>query len=466
MKPIRAFALVICLLAAAALAPPAQALELRDFDIAQSVSNNQYPAIHVRFDRTADDWTVVTDDIVEVRIRYHVIVKSSYALTNSMIRTKLDGMEAEAPLNSTNSQYSETHRGTLRLRKPGSQLHEIKQTALDICRTIRRNGGKPNKEHRITRMFSAHGHIDAYNTAPAGFTADSADADKLMRVDVICMKDPTWHEPLQPSGVGLAAGESDFKVIKLELFLTTFENQYTTPSPGLRCKKLQVKVRIETSQAGQVSYKIWRQPGERIDRVKYIRHQTSGPFKGRFVHEEVFVDTFNKTTYQQYMVETAGSPVGVSTPWKEKHIICTGPGEGGLTLGPGPGGNPADDLPKFTVTDANVMLERLAGNACPAKVRVTARYRTNMPGSFEHHVGCTQGAAHSGTLEAKDRVGTTYTVKHVMVIDVPQSGELTCSARPIQFGHELSLKKLLVRCAGPPPGLGTPAKPPAQPKRR
>jgi hypothetical protein len=447
-------------MAAVLLAPGAHALSLEDFEIRQSINDNQYPAIRVKFDRTADNWTVVTDDMVDVRILYTVRIKATHALVNSKVRVTLDGMQAEDPLNSSTSEYKEIHTDTLRLRKPGSQLGEIRQTALDICKTIRGNGGKPNKEHRISRMFSAHGHIDATSTSPAFYASDQADANKLMRVDVVCLEDPAWHEPLQPSGVGLGAADRDFKVVKLDLFLTTFENQYTTPSPGLRCKKLQVKVRIETNEAGQLSYKIWRQPGQSMDRVKYINHQTSGPFKGRFVHEEVFVDTFDKTTYQQYMVETAGSPVGVSTPWKEKHIICTGPGEGGLTMGQGPGGNPADELPTFAVTDANVMLERLAGNACPAKVRVTARYRANMPGKFEHHVGCSNGSTRSGTLEAKQPVGANYEVRDVMVIDVPQSGELTCSARPIKFGQELSLKKMQVQCEGPPRKLSTPAKPP------
>jgi hypothetical protein len=454
------------LVAAVALAPRAHALKLEKFDIQQEVSNNQYPAIHVKFDRAADNWTLVTNDMVDVRISYSVEVKAAYALANSEIGISLDGMDAEEPLSSTNNHHSETHSGTLRLRKPGNQLDEIKQTALDICQTIRGNGGKPNKEHRIDRYFRASGHIEAYTTA-TWFTEATASANKLVRVDVVCDEDPTWHGPIQPSGIGLATGDRDFKVIKLDLFLTTFENQYTTPSPGLRCKKLQVKVRIETSKAGQLSYKIWRQPGEAINRIKFIEHQASGPFKGRFVYEETFVDTFSKSTYQQYMVETPGSPVGVSTPWKEKHILCTAPGEGGLTVGPGPGGNPADELPKFSVIDANVLMQRLPGNACPAKVRVTATYRTNMPGSFEHHLGCTNGASRSGTLEAKDPISATnYGAKQEMIVDVPQTGELTCSARPIQFGHELALKKLLVQCAGPPPGFRTPVKPAAPTNRR
>ena len=456
MKLIKPIAMLVVL--AGALATPAHALKLKDFGIAQNVVGNEYPAIRVKFDRAADNWTIVTGDMVEVSIRYHVEVEATHALANSEVSISLDEMSAEEPLTSTNILLNETHTGTLRLRKPGNQLGEIRQTALDICKTIRGNGGKPNKEHRITRLFSAHGHIDAFTTATA-FTEKRADTHKLMRVDVVCEEDPTWHGPIQPSGVGLAAADRDFKVIKLELFLTTFENQYTTPSPGLRCKKLQVKVRIETSKAGQLSYKIWRQPGDDIERIKFVSHQASGPFKGRFVHEETFVDTFNQTTYAQYMVETAGSPVGVSTPWKDKHIICTGPGEGGLTLGPGPGGNPADELPGFAVTDANVMLQRLPGNACPARVRVTASYRTNRPGSFEHHVGCSNGFSRSGTLNANDRISAnTYAVKEQVIIEVPQTGELTCSARPVQFGQELALKKLLVQCAGPPPGFRTPRK--------
>jgi len=452
-----AFAAIACL----ALAPSAYALKLEGFEIRQEISQDKYPAIHVKFDHAADNWTVVTADPVEVRILYSVKVKASHALANSKVTISLDGMEAEEPLNSTNINYSETHSNTLVLRKPGNQLTKIKQAALDICQTIRGNGGKPNKEHRIPKPFTAHGHVEAYTTA-TWFTEATASADLAMRIDVVCDEDPTWHGPIQPSGLGLAAADRDFKVIKLDLFLTTFENQYTTPSPGLRCKKLQVKVRIETSKAGQLSYKIWRQPGESIDRLKFISLQTSGPFKGRFVHEEVFVDTFDKSTYQQYMVETPGSPVGVSTPWKEKHILCTGPGEGGLTTGQGPGGNPADELPKFTVVDANVIMQQLPGGACPAKVRVTANYRTNMAGSFEHHLGCTNGVSRTGTLEAKDPISATnYGAKFEVVVDMPQSGELTCSARPVKFGHEVAFRKLQVQCAGPPPGFRAPTKPPA-----
>jgi hypothetical protein len=347
------------------LSPDAYALKLEGFNIKQVVAGNDYPAIRVKFNHSTDNWTDVTSDMVEVKIEYRVDVKSAYALANSEISISLDNMYAEEGLHSSNSNYSELHIGTLRLRKPGNQLEEIKDTALDICNQIRGNGGKPNKEHRITRTFTASGHIDAYNTGPF-FTEEMADDDKLMRVDVICEKDPTWHGPIQPKDIGLGAAAPDFKVIKLDLFLTTFANQYTTPSAGTRCQKLQVKLRIETSKEGQLSYTLWRQPGEKIHKVKFVSFQDSGPFKGRFVHEEVLWETFDKTTFQQYMLETPGIPVGMSTPWKEKHIICKGPGPGGLTTGPGPGGSPGSELPAFRVIDANVMLQRLPGNACPA----------------------------------------------------------------------------------------------------
>ena len=183
MKSIKLLAILA--LAAATLAPSVQALTLEDFEIRQSIDDNQYPAIRVKFDRAADDWTVVTDDMVDVRILYTVRIKATHALVNSKVTISLDEMRAEDPLHSTNDDIKEIHSDTLRLRKPGSQLGEIKQTALDICKTIRRNGGKPNKEHRINRMFSAHGHIEASTTSPVFYSSEAADAHKLMRVDVV-----------------------------------------------------------------------------------------------------------------------------------------------------------------------------------------------------------------------------------------------------------------------------------------
>jgi hypothetical protein len=139
----------------------------------------------------------------------------------------------------------------------------------------------------------------------------------------------------------------------------------------------------------------------------------------------------------------------MSTPWKEIQILCTGPGTGGLagTQQPGPG----NELPTFTVIDSNVILQRLPGNRCPARVKVIASYRTNMQGSFEHFVGCSNGVNHQGMLAARDPISdTNFGVRREYIVEMAQSGELTCSARAIEFPKELALRKLAVRCDGAP----------------
>src|SRR4051812_23201466 len=114
--------LILCA-ALLTLAPPAMALKLEGFKIKQIALQNEYPAIHVKFDRAADNWTVVTNDDVRVVLDYEIEVKAAYALApSSKISFSLDNMHAEEPLLSTNNHYSETHSGYVTLRRDGSAL--------------------------------------------------------------------------------------------------------------------------------------------------------------------------------------------------------------------------------------------------------------------------------------------------------------------------------------------------------
>jgi len=327
----------VCLLAAAL---PVRALDLEGFKIEQVVVGGDYPEIHVKFDRAADNWKLVTNDTVKVKVKYELTVKAAYALQpSSSVTIDLDGMVKEMPLLSSNSDYSEFHTGTASFSRAGNALTEIRAVALATCQLIRGNGGLPSKEHRIPKSFKSTAMADASTTAPA-FTEAMANDTTFVRVDVVCDLDPDWHQPVEPKGLGVATEQGRFKPISIQLFLTTYQNQVSHPTPGTNCKKLEVKVRIETNKAGQLSYKLWRQPGEARSRTRFVEFQDSGPFKGRFVLEEVFVDTFDATTYVQYMAETAANPFGVSTQWKDINIRCTSAGGGGLTGGSSGGGNP------------------------------------------------------------------------------------------------------------------------------
>ena len=448
-------------------APPALALKLEGFNIKQKVLQNEYPAIHVKFDRVADNWTVVTNDDVRVVVDYEIEVKSTYALApGSKISLSLDNMHAEVPLQSTNSNYGETHSGDVALRRDGSALDEIKAAALATCQTIRGNGGKPSKEHRIPKMFELSAYAEAYSTAP-WFTEETAHDTTLARIDLVCDLDPDWHEPIKPVGDGFAADVGNFRPRTIELFLTTYLNQVTHPTPGTTCKKLEVKVRIEANKIGPVTYKLWRQPGEAISKSHLITFQEDGPFKGRFIAEDTYWITFDKTTYIQFMAEIGGTPVGISTPWKDISIVCGSGGGGGLTgeAPPGADNSAGGLIAPFKVIDANIILRKVSGAACPAHVTATVTYRTNKPGSFQHYVGCTNGFSNGGTIQVTQQTGpSVYGTTRVFNLTLAQPAELTCSARGVEFPTELSIKKLTVQCGGTTPSRkATPTAPPPPP---
>jgi hypothetical protein len=454
------------------LAPQAQALKLEGFNIKQRVLQNQYPAIHVKFDRAADNWTVVTKDDVRVLVEYEIEVKATYALApGSKVSINLDNMDAEEPLQSTNNHYGETHWGSVELRRDGSALNEIKAAALDTCQKIRGNGGKPSKEYRVPKTFQVSGYAEASTTA-TWYTEGEAHDTALARIDVVCDLDPDWHEPIEPVGDGFSADLGKFRPRTIELFLTTYQNQVTHPTPGTTCKKLEVKVRIEANKEGPLTYKLWRQPGEAVSKMKMITLQQNGPFKGRFIAEDTYWITFDKTTYIQFMAEVGGTPVGISTPWKDINIICGGNGTGGLTgeAPPGADNSAGGLIAPFKVIDANIILRKISGAACPAHVTATVTYRTNKPGSFEHYVGCSNGFSNGGTMQVTQQTGASvYGITRVFNLTLSQPAELICSARGVEFASELAIKKLLVQCGGTTPSRkaapAVPPPPPPPPKR-
>ncbi|HEU4780229.1 MAG TPA: hypothetical protein VFS58_10145 [Steroidobacteraceae bacterium] len=326
----------------AGLAPTAHALKLEGFKLSQPQDGIPLPEVRVNFDRTADTWNQVTGDDVVVKVDYEIEVKSVYALAaGSKISMSLDNMHGQVQLQSTNNHYGEVHSGTITLRRSGNATNEIKAAALSHCQSIRKKHGKPSKEHRIGKRFWLSARANASNVGPL-YSGDSATRQLGIDIILICNEDPGWQDPSQVLPSGIAIDRGPFKPEKLELFLTTYPNQVTHPAPGASCKKLYVKVRIEANREGVASYKLWRKPGETRSGMPMTKFHNSGPFKGRFIAEDVFVDTFDSTTYVQYMAEMGGT-FGLSTPWKDIHIVCSS--SGGLSGAAPPGGGPEPTAP-------------------------------------------------------------------------------------------------------------------------
>jgi hypothetical protein len=344
MNKMRISMVHILLLAAlmTGIAPTAHALKLEGFKLSQVQHGNKWPEVRVDFDRAADTWNEVTGDDVIVKVDYEIEVKSAYALApGSKVAAYLDNMSDQEPLQSTDNSYGEWHRGTFTLRRAGNATNDIKAAALATCKSIRDKHGKPSKEHRIAKRFVMSARANASNVGPA-YSAKTAERDIRIDIIVFCNKDPGWQDPSQPTPSGVAIDRGSFKPSKIELFLTTYQNQVTHPIPGSSCKKLYVKVRIEANTEGVASYKLWRTPGDERTGMPMTKFHNSGPFKGRFIAEDVFEDTFNSTTYVQYMAEMGGT-FGLSTPWKDIHIVCSS--SGGLSGAAPPGGDPEPAAP-------------------------------------------------------------------------------------------------------------------------
>ncbi|HET7154683.1 MAG TPA: hypothetical protein VFI87_04865 [Hyphomicrobiaceae bacterium] len=419
----------------------AHALKVESFKIE---SEGKKQEIHVRFDRQADNWNAVTGSQVSFRFYYSLTVKAAYALAQgshiSLGIENIDKLNGELALQSGNSHYSEDHYGYFNLHANTNDLGDLKNKAITTCRTFRSNGGRPDKEHRVQHMVRAWSWVDLSTTAPV-FTEEMANAETHFPIDIVC--DPDWREP--PSGDLTTPDKGTFKVTSVELFLTTFHGQVTNPTPGTECKKLQVKVRIETNKIGPVTYKLWRQPGSDETRSHMVQFHEDGPFKGRFIVEDTYVDTFDKSTYAQYMAEVTSSTFGPSTQWKDISIQCTGPGGGGLTTGLPQGGG--DLIPGFKVTSAQLKIIGIPGAGCPTKAFVTASYTTNKAGKFRYFIGSSADKNESGELESK-KVGATYRAQETLTVDITKSGKLIAHTRAVDFPSAHAFASKAYNCEG------------------
>ena len=426
-------------------AQSARALEIKKLEVHQFGLENKRPQVQVRFDLQADTWNAVTADPVVFQVQYEVKLKKSYALKpGSKLSLNLDTIAKIIPLQSQQS-GNETFYDIVELKKAGNKLSELKTQALDTCQEIRGNGGKPNKDHVIQRGAQIRANVFAQTIAP-WFTEESKSTQLYLAYDVVCLANPNWREPIGTAG-SVTTDKGDFKVQSVDLFLTTYLGQETTSNPATSCKKLKVMVRIETNQSGVVPFKLWRQPGEPVGKSKMTTFRKDGKFKGRFILEEEFIYTFDKTTYAQYMVEVPYGPIGMSTPWKDITIHCGG----GLTTGQPQGGG--DLIPTLKVTKADIKIINIGGVGCPTKAFVTATFTTNKPGKFKYFIGTNLNKTMSGELAAK-KVGAIYQAKETLTVDIIKSGKLTAHARPVDFPAASVFASKSFNCKGVDPVEG------------
>jgi hypothetical protein len=223
------------------------------------------------------------------------------------------------------------------ISKGGIQMNPLGDQILAGCNKALADGKPITATHGFTQKVEltvgvlafkdwTPGHPGLFDPPPQisgpAFPPLGLNATKTVSVDI-----PVKCKGAKPSldvATPDAPGKQEFKVTKAELFLATFHGQETHPTPGTSCPKLKVTTRLETTKAGKVTVNLWRQPGQMLAHSVDSKFMTQGPHKGKFVAEFTRWDTFDKTTYVQYMAEVPGNPFGVSTQWKPITIKCNG----------------------------------------------------------------------------------------------------------------------------------------------
>jgi hypothetical protein len=128
----------------------------------------------------------------------------------------------------------------------------------------------------------------------------------------------------------VVAKEPNFSVKDIHLRFMTSAGHVTRPNPGAKCQLTQARVRIGTSKAGGVKFKLWTKVGSEPMQSQFVEAWSSFVSPGKY--EAVFTKpiSVSKSTSVQAMAEDMTNPIGQSTGWKQVSLDCTGAGGGGF----------------------------------------------------------------------------------------------------------------------------------------
>jgi hypothetical protein len=129
-------------------------------------------------------------------------------------------------------------------------------------------------------------------------------------------------------------------------------------------------VRLETSKAGGVKFRLWTKVGNQPMQNQFV--ESWSKFVGPGKYEATFSKKFtvDKTTPIQAMAEDLTNPIGQSTGWKEVKLDCTGAGGGGLAGTPGTS-NPDNRSASPAANTERPPMRPVIGQARPLPQRVS-----------------------------------------------------------------------------------------------
>lgn len=172
--------------------------------------------------------------------------------------------------------------------------------------------------------------------------------------------------PKSKGPADVAQPEGQFKVNGITLALAPSASASSHPSKGLSCKQGELTVRVATTKAGALSFrlhtKVGNQPVEEKPILTWSKHV--GPGKFEAVYKTSIKVTKNAEV--QAMAEDLVNPIGLSTGWKLAKVFCSSTGVGDLADKPD-NSNP-DGLPKHPVPPKRLIkggADKLTGASHP-----------------------------------------------------------------------------------------------------
>ena len=288
------------------------------------------------------------------------------------------------------------------------------------------SSGAPSKKHEFWHMVNLT--LAAQFEHKNGTNYPVYEGYGTVPVKVVCK--PAMINP----DAGLAADLGTFKVESVKMFLTTYSfNKLPGANPGTVCPALKVTSRAETSKAGPVKMRIWRQKngGAITSVLKNADAKYDAAKNGYFANVES-VENAGVTSTFNFMTEIEGNGAfSPSSPWKDITVHCTGAGGGGLASEPQ--SNP--DMPKPQALwqgEATVADSAGAKKSCPRKGQVFFSVLRGGPGDFMYRIQCSNGAFFSGTATGFNQGGPNYEAYGAHDLSVNRTRKISCTIQEIQ----------------------------------
>ena len=192
-----------CVLAAITLgASQAQALKIKDLTLSENTGTHE---IHVRFDKSKNNWTTATSKKVSFKLQWYLKVRSLKAINSNSSTLTLSVLGSPEVKGTFKLKEKRSKTG---ITAPHIEWHVLKTFsipgnklilapgAVQACQKIYAQGGRPSQSYRVyIGQITSKAEAFVSNLAQLGYSVREADTITTSEVYAVCDKDPDWKPP-------------------------------------------------------------------------------------------------------------------------------------------------------------------------------------------------------------------------------------------------------------------------------